>query len=150
MRAIILKNLYQWSLIPYQSLKRRVAWGIDTHTLLGYPTGTLGHALGIFLKAHHFTLQRKLESHDVFHVLTNTGASVPEEIGMQFYLFGNGKRSMYLFSVLLSGTLLYPDRLPYLYKQWKRGKNALQFHQLDFYKLLDQPLERIKSTFLIQ
>ncbi len=150
MRAIILEKLYEWSLIPYQSFKKNEAWDIGIEDLLHYSKDTLGHQMGQFLHRNNFDLQEKLESHDVFHVLTGTGITVAEEISMQFYLLGNGKRSIYLFSVIFLGTLLYPDRLKLFATCYSRGKSSLPFHQLDFYKLLNQPIERIKSTFLIQ
>lgn len=149
MRAIVLEKLYEWSVIPYQSLKKNKAWDLGIEDLLQYPDTTLGYQMGRFLLQNNFDLQEKLESHDVFHVLTGTGITVPEEISMQFYLLGNGKRSVYLFSVILLGGLLYPDYYRLFISKYRRGKSSLPFHQLDFYKLLDQPIKRIKSTFLI-
>jgi len=150
MRGIILEKLYEWSVSPYQDLKKNKAWDIAMTDLKQFPKGSLGEQMGDFLAKHNFHLQAKLESHDVFHVLTNTGITVPEEISMQFYLLGNGKRSAYLFTVIFLGGLLYPDYLKFFYRKYKMGKSALRFHQLDFYKLLNQPMEKIKSTFLIQ
>ncbi|MEM7382351.1 MAG: hypothetical protein AAF361_14305 [Bacteroidota bacterium] len=98
---------------------------------------------------HSFDIQPKLENHDVFHVLTQTGTSVPEEISMQYYLLGNGKRSLYLFTVICLGTLLYPDELPRFFRAFKRGRAALAFHHLDFSKLLEQPISRIQKAFSI-
>lgn len=150
MRAIVLEKLYEWSLIPYQSLKKNTAWDLEIDDLLRFPKHTLGYEMGSFLSRNNFDLQEKLESHDVFHVLTDTGISVPEEISMQFYLMGNGKRSAYLFSVVIIGTLLFPDYLKLFRATYRRGKAALPFYQLDFQKLVHQPIERIKATFLIQ
>jgi len=150
MRAVVLEKLYEWSVVPYQSLKKNDAWDLGIKDLQRFPKGTLGQSMGDFLVMNNFDLQEKLESHDVFHVLTNTGITVPEEISMQFYLLGNGKRSSYLFTVILLGSLLYPDYLKFFYNRYKKGKSALSFHQLDFYKLLNQPLTKIKSTFLIK
>ena len=149
MRAIILEKLYEWSLIPYQSFKKNAAWDLDIEDLLQYPKETLGFQMGHFLLKNNFDLQEKLESHDVFHVLTGTGITVPEEISMQFYLLGNGKRSAYLFSVILIGGFLFPDYIKLFRAKYRLGKSSLPFYQLDFYKLLDQPLTRIKNTFLI-
>lgn len=150
MRAKILEKLYDWSKIPYQRFfKQNDAWNISIKKLLNYPDGSLGNCLGNFLNRNSFDLQEKLESHDVFHVLTNTGVTVPEEISMQFYLLGNGKRSLYLFSVISLGLLLYPDYLNLFKSAYKKGTEALQFHQLDFLKMLYQPVSKIKSTFLI-
>lgn len=150
MRAIVLEKLYEWSLIPYQSIKKNEAWNVGIEDLLQYSKDTLGYQMGYFLLRNNFDLQDKLESHDVFHVLTGTGITVPEEISMQFYLLGNGKRSAYLLTVIFLGALLYPDYLKFFLSRYRLGKSSLPFHQLDFYKLLDQPIERIKSTFLIQ
>lgn len=150
MRALLLEKLYDWSKIPYQKfLKKNNAWNIKISTLLSYPKDTLGNGLGLFITKHNFELQDKLESHDVFHVLTNTGITVPEEVSMQFYLMGNGKRSLYLYSVVFLGLLLYPDYFKTFKNAYYRGNTALQFHQLDFLKMLHLPIHKIKTTFLI-
>ncbi|APQ18050.1 Coq4 family protein [Maribacter hydrothermalis] len=149
MRATILKKLYDWSVSPYQFFKANQAWNLETQDLLAYPANTLGSHMGLFLKDNMFQLQEKLENHDVFHVLTNTGITVTDEISMQYYLFGNGKRSIYLFAVLFLGTVLFPEYWNFFISKYKLGKSALPFHQINFQKLLNQPLNRIKSTFLI-
>lgn len=149
MRAVILEKLYDWSVAPYQYFKKNEAWQYNAEQLKGYPKNSLGYHMGEFLIANSFQLQEKLESHDVFHVLTGTGITVPEEISMQFYLLGNGKRSLYLFTVICIGTILYPECWRYFKSKYTFGKSALAFHQLDFQKLLHQPIHRIKSTFLI-
>ncbi len=149
MRAVTLEKLYDWSVKPYQYFKKNEAWQYNAEDLQNYPINSLGYHMGKFLTTHSFQLQEKLESHDVFHVLTNTGITVPDEISMQFYLLGNGKRSFYLFTVICIGSMLYPDYWRYFKSKYTSGKSALPFHQLDFQKLLHQPIERIRSTFLI-
>ncbi|QLG46157.1 hypothetical protein [Costertonia aggregata] len=151
MRDKILEYLYEWSKIPYQKFwKKNNAWNVSLNELVKYPNESLGFHLGAFLLKHSFEIQPKLESHDVFHVLTRTGISVPEEIGMQYYLLGNGKRSLYLFLVILLGTLLYPDHCTLFVRSFKKGKKAYGFHQLDFSKMLHIPLRKIRSAFKIQ
>ncbi|WP_299610197.1 hypothetical protein [uncultured Aquimarina sp.] len=150
MRAILLETLYEWSKIPYQKwFKSEEPWDISVSQLLQYPKETLGFYLGAFLLKHDFSPQPKLENHDVFHVLTATGITVPEEIAMQYYLLGNGKKSAYLFTVILIGTILYPDKFNLFRNAFKKGKSAYSFYQLDFRKLLDTPLKTIQTTFLI-
>jgi len=142
MRDFIMEYLYEGSKFPYQRfVKKSIPWKVSVSELITYPKISLGFHLGC--------LQPKLENHDVFHVLTETGTSVPEEIGMQYYLLGNGKRSLYGYAFILLGTLLYPDYIRYFSCTFKKGKKALPFHQLDFSKLLKQSITRLKSTFLI-
>ena len=119
------------------------------NVLKNHPEETLGFGLGNFLYKNHFDIQEKLEDHDIIHVLTNTGVSVYEEIGMQYYLLGNGKKSLYLFMVITSGTIFYPKRMRYFIQQYKRGKRAHSFHYLDFSKMLFMPVQTIQQTFKI-
>lgn len=151
MRAIFLEILYEWSKKPYQKfLKRSEPWPVTLPDLMQYPNTSLGFHLACFILKHNFDIQPKLEDHDVFHVLTGTGVSVPEEISMQYYLWGNGKRSVYQVAVILLGTLLFPDYHKLFSGAYKKGKRAHTFHQLNFLKLLNQPLSTIKATFQIR
>lgn len=150
MRDFLIEKLYECSKKPYQKyFKKNEPWDIDQASLLHYPEGSLGFGLGNFLYRNHFDIQEKLEDHDIIHVLTNTGISVYEEIGMQYYLLGNGKKSLYLFLVIASGTIFYPNRMHYFIQQYKRGKKALPFHYLDFSKMLFIPVQTIQQTFKI-
>ena len=150
MRDYLIEKLYECSKKPYQKyFKKNEPWNIDKDSLMDYPEGTLGFGLGNFLYKNHFDLQEKLEDHDIIHVLTNTGVSVYEEIGMQYYLLGNGKTSLYLFMVILSGTVFYPKRMHYFIQQFKRGKQAHSFHYMDFSKMLWMPILTIQQTFKI-
>ncbi len=150
MRAFILETIYEWSKKPYQKwFKKNQAWDIPVKKLIVYPKESLGFHLGCFLLKYDFNPQPKLEDHDVIHVLTDIGITVPEEIAMQYYLLGNGKRSMYLIAVILLGTFLFPDKIKFFRKAYKKGKAAYPFYQLDYKKLLHQPLQKIQNTFLI-
>lgn len=150
MRALLLEILYEWSKVPYQKwFKKELPWDLSVSQLLMYPENSLGFHLGSFLLQHDFTPQPKLENHDVFHVLTKTGITVPDEISMQYYLLGNGKKSAYLYIVITIGTLLYPDKFSTFRTAYSNGRSAYTFYQLDFKKLLDQPLATIQTTFLI-
>lgn len=150
MRDYCIEKLYECSKKPYQKyFKKNEPWKIKKDELMDFPEDSLGFGLGSFLYKNHFDIQEKLEDHDVIHVLTNTGISVAEEIGMQFYLLGNGKKSLYLFLVISSGTIFYPKQIKYFVEQYKRGKRALPFHYLDFSKMLFMPIQSIQQSFKI-
>lgn len=150
MKDLFIEKIYEISKKPYQKFfKKGKPWNISQKELLQLPEESLGFHLGCFLLKYNFEIQPKLESHDVFHVLTNTGVTVPEEIGMQYFLYGNGKRSLYLYMVILTGTLFYPSKIRYFRSQYRRGKNTLIFHDLDYSKMLTMSLETIRNTFKI-
>lgn len=151
MRALIIEKLYEMSKKPYQKFfKKNKPWEIEIKNLIQFKEETLGFHLGCFLMKYNFQMQPKLEDHDIIHVLTNTGISVIEEIGMQYYLLGNGKKSAYQFMVIILGTIFYPTQFKTFYNFYTRGKLSHQFYDLDFLKMLNQPIAKIKFTFNIQ
>ncbi len=151
MKALFIEKLYEMSKKPYQKyFKKNEPWNITMKELINYKQETLGFHLGCFLMKYNFEIQPKLEDHDIIHVLTNTGISVIDEIGMHYYLLGNGKKSAYLFMVIAIGTVFYPTRLKTFLNFYERGKKSHQFYDLDFLKMLHQPISKIQFTFNIQ
>ncbi|MEW5677060.1 Coq4 family protein [Flavobacterium enshiense] len=151
MKDKIIEKMYEISKIPYQKyVKTNKPWQVTKSELLAYPTDSLGQNLGKFLNDNNFNIQSKLEDHDIIHILTNTGITVEDEIAMQYYLLGNGKKSLYLFMVILSGTLFYSTQIREFIRQYKRGKKAHRFYDLNFEKLLFVPMANIRQTFNIQ
>jgi ubiquinone biosynthesis protein Coq4 len=151
MRDLFIEKMYEISKKPYQKFfKKGNAWDINVNQLIQLPNDSLGFHLGCFLLKYNFEIQPKLEDHDIIHVLTNTGISVVEEIGMQYYLLGNGKRSLYLWMVIITGTLFYPTRFFYFKQQFQRGKQAHEFYDLDFLNMLSLPITNIQQTFNIK
>ncbi len=150
LRYLLLERLYEMSKVPYRLLfKSEPAWDLSVKELLAYPPESLGYHLGCFLLKHHFTPEPQLEDHDIYHVVTEAGISVPEEIAMQFYLLGNGKRSLYLCMVIGLGFLLFPDEIKRFYTAFKKGRSAHRFYDLNFLKLLYYPLTDVRTTFKI-
>lgn len=151
MRDLLIEKMYEITKKPYQKFfKKGVAWNVTPKELIAYKEGSLGFHLGCFLLKYNFDMQPKLEDHDVIHVLTNTQVAVPDEIAMQYFLLGNGKKSAYLFMVICIGTIFYPTHFKHFIHTYNRGKKAHQFHDLDFYKMLNIPVITIRSTFNIK
>jgi len=117
------------------------------YELLSLPENTLGFALGSFLINHDF--EQQPENHDAIHVLTGIGISVIEEIGMQYYLLGNGKRNLQQLLLIAAGTLRFPSQLPYFLSQYQKGRQAHYFHYLDFSSMLTIDVATIRQTFKI-
>lgn len=118
---------------PYAVLfkRRKDAWSLSSQDLLTFNEGSLGHEVGLFLQFNKIELIDKLESHDVYHVITGMGITVKNEVGMQFFLFGNGKRSAYLFSTTAICIFLLPEYFRYFMKCIKKGREWSPVYNLD-------------------
>jgi ubiquinone biosynthesis protein Coq4 len=143
--------LFAMSEKPYRFFfKRKVkAWKLTSNDLLKFPKNSLGYATGLFLKTNDFELLDKLESHDVHHVLLGMQTTVKEEIGMQFILFGNGKRSFYLFATMTLGFILQAEHYKYFKFCYQKGKKLKSLTALRLRELLTQPLEQIRNELKI-
>lgn len=141
--------LYDWSQSLYTRLfkRKKESWGMTKERLNDYPEGTLGKALGNFYAKNGFDIMPKLENHDVFHVITETGTEIQDEIAMQYLLYGNGKRSVYMFSMIIIGTMVYPEFIYYYRSHFQKGKSKLTFFNVDFKPLLGMKVDEVKAKF---
>lgn len=150
-KDFILLQFYELSSRFYiKYFRKNKPWTITKKELLLYPQESLGFHLCCFHLKYELEMKPNLEEHDIIHVLTGIGISVTDEIALQYYLLGNGKKSAYQFLALAGGTILYPTYVKTYYKYYKKGQIAHQFFDLKFEQMLLQPVEKIKTTFNIK
>lgn len=139
--------LFEKSKIPYSKLFKtnKLAWNLTNRQLLNFPSTTLGYRLGHFLATNNFSLIPKLERHDAYHVITGYGTKIEEEISLQYFLFGNGKRSFYLFGVAILGFLILPEYSKLYLQSYKHGKSCSPISQFNIKESLSLSLNQIQS-----
>lgn len=147
-RLSIMLILYNSSQKIYTQLfkQHKLAWNISKKDFLKFPKESLGYHLGLFYEDKGFDIIPKLENHDVFHVITESGTEIQEEVAMQYLLLGNGKISLYQFAMIAIGTCIYPEYLKVYLKALSKGIRMQKFYDLDFQALLKIPLHDIKSA----
>ena len=133
----------------YTSINKRnqETWKVGKKELLKMDTDTLGFQLGTFLNENGFDLIPKAERHDCFHVFTNYGTTVENEIGLQYLRLGNGSRSIYTFVAVIAGTLLLPEFYEHYLTSFLIGKKADNFQQIDFKAHLKTPIDDLRSVY---
>ena len=126
--------------------QKKEPWGLTKAALLTYPEGTLGNGIGLFLQANGFEVIDKVERHDAYHVLLGFNTRAQDEIALQYVCLGNGKRSKYLFGVILLGSFILPEYANYYYRCFKLGRQLNCFYSFDYKLLLDQSLDDLRAT----
>ena len=146
-RCAFLEKLFELSVYSYRTMfKQKVnAWGLDLQDLSQYPNQSLGKALYIFITNNNFSVQDKLETHDIYHLLTETGITVPEEISMQYCLYASGKRSIYSTITICLGTLVLPEKIELYRSAYQMGKKMKNLSGWDFKSMLAEPLFDIRE-----
>ncbi|MES2486678.1 MAG: hypothetical protein V4581_12125 [Bacteroidota bacterium] len=128
----------------------KTAQKLTAYQLVKYPEGSLGHQLGTFLLGSNYGQNVYAQNDDALQLLIAGKNSIKEDLAVQFYLFGNGNNSFRTLSTIVVALTLCPHYLPYFYKKYKAGKQALRFYDVDHLGLLHLPVERIKDVFLIR
>lgn len=149
-REKICEQLFELSKKPYRFLfkQKKNSWKLSSTDLIQCPPKSLGHELGLFLKKNDFELIDKLESHDAYHVICKMNTTVRDEVGMQFLLLGNGKRSLYLYSTIAICFLLLPEYFSYFRSCYRKGKQLYPIHELKLLNILHKPLKNIQGELM--
>ena len=147
LRCKFLEKLFEISVYSYRLLfkRKKEGWEITVSDLRKYEVGTLGRSLYVFLHHNGFEVQNKLESHDVFHVLTETGTTVPEEISMQFRLYACGKRSIYGSITMALGALVIPEKHQLYSSSYRIGKRMVDLSTWDLKSLLNESISELRK-----
>lgn len=145
-REIFVLHSFEIASKLYVKFKSGVSWNVHTRQLLSYPEESLGYHLGCFLLQHKFEPQPLCEDHDIFHVLTGYKIDTAQEIAMQYWLWGNGKRSPFVLLAMLVGVALYLDKYDLFILAFLNGKNSQSIHHIDFKQYLYSPIELFQTT----
>jgi hypothetical protein len=121
-------------------------WNLSSTELLKFSEGSLGKALGEFLKKQQVELLVGAEYHDIHHVLFDYSVSFKDEIALQFFLHGNGKKSIASISTRIGAWCLLPTEWKYLKASYDRGRRCKDISVLNFKSMLHQDLTQIKTS----
>lgn len=151
-RESVLISLFEFSKPLYRAIfKFRVpAWQTTMESLRCLPAHTLGKQLHDFLHNHDFGIEPKLESHDVGHVLLDYDTHVSDEVCMQFFYLGSGKKSIYSVLTTVLGFVILPEHHREFQTAFRRGLQAVNFQDWDFEHLLHEDVETLKAQIFQQ
>lgn len=125
-------------------------WNLSASELLKFPQGSVGKAVGEFLKEHGVELLTGAEYHDIQHVLFNYSISFKDEVALQFFLHGNGNKSIASISTCIGAWCLLPTEWKYLKSSYERGKQCRDISKLDLRSILKENFEEVKSSLFAE
>lgn len=124
-------------------------WNISRAQLLQYPESSLGKSLGEFLKKQEVELLEGAEYHDIHHVLFDYSISFKDEVALQFFLHGNGNKSIASISTRIGAWCLLPTEWKYLKASYERGKKCKDISLINFKSMLHQDLRQVKASLFV-
>lgn len=109
MREKILGKLSHKATQLHNILKPTESWNIEPSFLATYPEKSLGFALYKFYERNKFHPIAGMEYHDADHIILELNTDVKSEVILQFFLWGNGKRTFFSTLACLSSILILPE-----------------------------------------
>jgi hypothetical protein len=109
MRKKILGKLSYKATQLHNLLKPAKAWDLKPVDLANYPKASLGFALHLFYEKNKFHPIAGMEYHDADHIILELNTDVKSEVILQFFLWGNGKRTIFSTLAYISSILILPE-----------------------------------------
>lgn len=118
---------------------------LKLENLSHYPANTLGYELGLFYRRNNIEPLPGLIGHDLLHVMLGYATSVQDEVKMQYFLFGNGKRNLSTLGAVSAALIIFPEQAHLYRSQYVKGKQYHKIWGYNFYAMLAQNISEIKQ-----
>lgn len=110
------------------------------------PAHTVGHDLIQMLDSKGLKLIPGFAKHDLDHLILGYGMEPEEELCMQAYLIGNGRRQLQVV-LFLSSAVLLPGLWSTLWAHYKLGRQSPALTSLAFDDCLTQNTDQIRRRY---
>ena len=130
--------------IVFCSGAKKESWNLSTQQLLSFPNDTVGRALGEFLQKQEVEPLSKAEFHDVQHVLFDFSISFVDEVALQFFLRGNGIKTIASVTTTIGAWFILPFHWQYLKSSYQKGQQYNCVSVINTKSILQQNIHQVK------
>lgn len=110
------------------------------------PVHTVGHDFAQMLDSKGLKLIPGFAKHDLDHLILGYGMNPEEELCMQAYLIGNGRRQLQCF-LFLSSALLLPGLWSTLWAHYNLGRRSEPLSPLTLDDCLEQRTDQLRRKY---
>jgi len=148
LRSTLLEFLTHKLALPLiTNFRKKQHFPYNMEQLLLFPEGTLGKDLALYLKSRNFTLIPNYERHDCKHIILQYEMDEEGEARMQFYFLGNRHYSVPVIMTSVMCFFLMPDHWKNFYHEFKKGRKAVTFDDMDFGKAVQMRTADLRKQF---
>ncbi len=122
-----------------------IPWKTTLSSMRKLPKTSLGWAMASMLDKEGHSLIPKFETHDVQHLLLGYQMTGLGEARLQFFLVGNGHKTLISIGTCLFSLAVFPELFSLFHKDYQRGKTFTNLSSIDFQHLLSNDMEEIQA-----
>jgi len=127
----------------------KLPWNTSMETLQQMNENSLGFKLFKFYEKNQFHPIPTMEYHDVDHILLDVDTDVKSEMLLQFFSWGNGKRTVFVFLACMGSLLILPEMWFRCSIAYQHGRCYKPIHHTDYRELLHLPLHEVRKRVLV-
>ena len=131
---------------PLQLLVARNCCSQKMAYMRSLPAHTVGHDLAHMLDSRGLKLIPGFAKHDLDHLILGYGMDPEEELCMQAYLIGNGRRQLQVF-LFLSSAVLLPGLWGTLWAHYQLGRQSPALTSLTLDGCLTQKTDQLRRQY---
>ncbi len=137
LRSAILVFLTHKIALPLLKIIRRPNnFTYNKEQLMGFPEGSLGKDLYLFLEKRNLPFLNHYARHDLKHVLLNFDTTDEGEACLQCFMLGNGRISFPVLATVAYGFITMPGYWKQMKAAFQLGKQSTSFHHWKWNELL--------------
>jgi hypothetical protein len=144
--AILMRLTHQVALPMLKKLRKPNFFTHSRNSLAGFPEGSLGHDLYVFLATRNLPLLPHYARHDLKHVLLGYDTTESGEVCLQSFMLGNGRISFPVLATVLYGILTMPEYWKRMIASFRLGKKCTPIHDWNWNEVVYEPTHILRNV----
>lgn len=144
-------KLVQWITVKATDLSdfllRKRNWKYTADDYRSMPENSLGRRLIGYMDEHNIPFKPRLVRHDLKHVLLDYEMNMPDELRIHAFLLGNRCYNPMAMLYLALCTVIVPEIIPTLRKDFRRGRNSICLRSINLENYLLSDLNQCKKMW---
>ncbi len=126
-------------------IRKKKVFPYSMEKLSALPYETVGNELWQVLNKQNLRLLPYYEKHDIKHVVLQYPFTDEGEVGLQFFMLGNGRISFPVLSTIIYGIITMPEYYGSFKKAYRKGKEIPTLDQVDWFSIMEIPLVQVQQ-----
>lgn len=146
-RSALLVFLTHKMALPVLKIIRQPAqFPYSMQQLVQMETGSLGRALGSFIRQKNLALLPHYARHDLKHIILEYDTTDEGEVCLQCFMLDNGHVSFPVIATVLFGVFTMPEHWKAGWLAFKKGRQSASIANWNWFEILPQQVSELRQN----
>ncbi len=146
--ALLVFLTHKMALPVLKIIRRPEQFPYTMNQLMQMEEGSLGKALGAFIKEKDLALLPHYARHDLKHILLQYDTTDEGEVCLQCFMLGNGHLSFPVIATVLFGVFTMPEHWKAAWHAFKRGRSAVSIADWNWFEIIPSQVQQLRANII--